>query len=80
MIVAKFKPNNKQTTTKMTTLKLTILQLLLKNEEVHNNSFETILLLHVEEKILPKHHLQTTIKPTKILQPTHKLHSLHSFI
>ncbi len=80
MIVANLNQNKNQTRTKITTLKLTILQLLLKNEKGHNNSFEAILLLHVQEKILEKHHILTSPKPTKTLPSTHKLHSLHSFI
>ncbi len=80
MIVANLNQNNNQTRTKITTLKLTILQLFLKNDKEHNNSFEAILLLHIEEKILVKYHILTTLKSTKTLQPTHKLHSLHSFI
>ncbi len=80
MIVANLNQNNNQTRTKITTLKLTILQLLSKNKKEHNNSFGIILLLQVKEKILVKHHIFTTLKATKTLLSTHKLHSLHSFI
>jgi len=80
MTVANTEVILRQTRTKIDTLKPTILSLLLKNEKEDKKSYETLPSLHVEDKLLSKHHIIITKKLTKIVLSTHKLHSLHPFI
>ena len=80
MIVDNIQATLRHTRTKIYIAKPTTLSLLLKIEKEYIKSHKTKVSLHVEEKILSKHYINTTKKQTKISKSAHKLHSLHPFI
>lgn len=80
MIVADIVVKVRKIRTEINILKPTTLSLCLENEIEDKNTHRTTISLYIENELSQKHKIIITQKPTKRVQSTHKLHSLHPFI